>query len=83
MSEIITPLSNDERSVLMIAAQGQYMIPLGRWAEPVLSLAKRGFLKKLDDVNYVITEAGRLASDTAEDDAIRDMLKAGQKAYGA
>jgi hypothetical protein len=79
---VIVPLTDDERTVLLIAGEGQYMIPMGRWKEPVLSLARRGFLKKLDDVNYVITEAGLAASDTAEDDAIRDFLNAGRRFGG-
>jgi hypothetical protein len=78
----IAPLSDDERTVLMIAVQGQYMIPTGRWKEPILALTRRGFMRKLDEVNYVITEAGRAASDTAEDDAIRDYLKIGRKFGG-
>jgi hypothetical protein len=76
---VIVPLSDDERVVLMIAAEGSFMIPIGRWRETILALASRGFLRKLDDVNYVITEAGRAASDAAEDDAIRDYLKIGRK----
>ena len=38
-------LSNDEMSVLMIAAQGQTMLPIGRWEEPTKSLAAKGFMK--------------------------------------
>lgn len=79
----ILPLTDDERAVLMIAAQGQYMIPMGRWEKPILSLAVRGLMRKLDDVNYVITEAGRLASGDAEDDAVRGMLNARNRVNGA
>lgn len=79
----ILPLTDDERAVLMIAAQGQYMIPMGRWEKPILSLAVRGLMRKLDDVNYVITEPGRLASDDVEDDAVRGMLNARNRVNGA
>lgn len=77
----IAPLTDDERTVLLIACEGQYLIPHGRWRDPVLMLAARGFLQKLDDVNYVITAAGRSASDAAEEDVLRDFLKVGQRAY--
>lgn len=77
---VIAPLTDDERTVLMIACRGQYMIPHGRWREPVLTLAARGFLQKLDDVNYVITAAGRAASDTTEDDVMMEFAKARARA---
>ena len=34
-------LTDDERTVLMIAAQGQSMMPLGRWETPVEHLVER------------------------------------------
>ena len=83
MNEIIVPLTDDERSVLMIAAEGEYMIPMGRWEVPIKSLAARGYMRMLDAVNYVITPAGRVASEAAENDAIRGMINAGNRAYGA
>jgi hypothetical protein len=82
MSEAIVPLSDDERTVLMIAVEGSSMIAIGRWKEPILALTRRGFMRKVDEVNYVITEAGRAASEVAEDDAIRDYLKIGRKFGG-
>jgi hypothetical protein len=78
-AETIAPLTEDERAVLMIAERGEYMIPMGRWERPIKSLAARGFMRMIDSVNYVITEAGRLASSAAEDDAIRDWLKIGTR----
>lgn len=64
--EIIHPLSDDERTVLMIAAQGESMIPIGRWEGPIKRLTALGYMRRLDDVNYVITDAGRSAIDAAE-----------------
>jgi hypothetical protein len=64
--EITLPLSNDERTILMIACAGESMIPIGRWERPVKSLAAKGYLKMIDHVNYVITAAGRRASEAAE-----------------
>jgi hypothetical protein len=40
-------------------------------------------MRMLDAVNYVITPAGLAASEAAEDDAIRGMINAGNRAYGA
>jgi hypothetical protein len=54
-------LSDDEFTVLMIAAEGQSMMPIGRWQEPVESLVAKGFLKEHDKFNCVITPTGREA----------------------
>jgi hypothetical protein len=66
-------LSNDETTVLMIAAQGEYMLAIGRWQLPVTSLASKGLLRS-QQVNggaqYTITEAGHkaLGDQEAEED---------------
>lgn len=54
-------LSDDEFTVLMIAAEGQSMMPIGRWQEPVESLVAKGFLKEHDRFNCTITATGREA----------------------
>lgn len=61
-------LTDDERIVLEIAGSGAALMPIGRWREAVLALAKRGWLKPGGDgwvgseaFNYVVTEAGRAA----------------------
>lgn len=59
--EVLAPLTDDERAVLMIASQGAPMIPVGRWEPAIKALARRGFMLMLDAVNYVITEAGMAA----------------------
>jgi hypothetical protein len=72
--QITVPLTDDEATVLQIAAKGMPMIGLehGRWNGPIDNLLKRGYLKDLsgDKFNCVITEAGRavLKGDEAEDD---------------
>jgi hypothetical protein len=66
MAEVIAPLSVDERAVLMIAAEGVPMIPIGRWEASVKALARRGLMQMLDAVNYVITAAGQAALEAAE-----------------
>lgn len=85
MTEIVTPLTDDERAVMMIAAKGNYMMAIGRWEGPVKRLERRGFLQMLDAVNYVITAAGRAALEGAETavkrelvDAVRRVADAGQ-----
>jgi len=52
-------LSQDEQTVLLIAAEGEWMAPIGRWKDPTLSLAEKGLLSRGDDFNYCITPAGR------------------------
>ena len=54
-------LTSDEFTVLLLAEKGESMIPIGRWKEPILSLAGKGLLQKNDEVNYAITLAGREA----------------------
>ncbi len=51
-------MTNDEMTVLMIAAEGESMIPIGRWEQPIRDLEARGLMHKQDAVNYVITDKG-------------------------
>lgn len=62
MTDILTPLTADERTVLDLAAQGQSMMPVGRWEIPVLTLARKGLLLKEDQFNYTITDEGKLVN---------------------
>jgi FkbM family methyltransferase len=52
-------MTDDEMTVLLIAAQGESMIPIGRWEQPILALTERGLMKCNDAVNYGITAKGR------------------------
>ena len=66
-------LSDDELVVLSIAAEGESMIPIGRWEEPVKRLVTLGYLWSADKFNNLITERGRkrwAAEDDREIDAI-------------
>lgn len=54
-------LSDDEYACLMIAAEGGWLAPIGRWEKPVLRMAQLGLMFKHDAVNYGITPAGREA----------------------
>ena len=64
-------LTNDEFTVLMIAAEGESMIPIGRWKAPIHALTERGLMQRNDESNYGITLAGReaCAERNREDDA--------------
>ena len=74
----MTNFTTDEQTVLLIAARGERLIPIGRWKEPVESLTKRGFLVRerhagdpTGHFNNVISPAGRAAVeelDTAYDE---------------
>ena len=65
---IATPLSDDEFTVLLIAAEDQSMMPIGRWRAPVESLLARGYLRSLDRFNNVITPEGRKAIEARNAD---------------
>lgn len=57
----MSDLTQDEFTVLLIAAEGESMIPIGRWKEPLLALTERGLMLKNDEFNYEITALGRAA----------------------
>src|SRR5208282_6578518 len=73
-------LTYDERTVLMIADEGESMMPLGRWEQPVEHLVELGYLQRHDRFNNTITEAGRLAlndeQDIVDDNFARAFIKA-------
>lgn len=69
-------LTDDEYTVLLIAVQGESMIPIGRWEVPIKNLAKRGLMFRHDDVNYGITYAGRAAARTRETQDDRQLGRA-------
>ena len=60
-------LTDDERTVLMIADQGESMMPIGRWERPVNHMVELGYLQRHDKFNNSITETGRLAINEAND----------------
>lgn len=78
----MTDITDDEFTVLMIAAEGESMMPIGRWEKPVISLVAKGLMKSNDKFNNVITDAGREAikqRDKDDDKVYRDILvKSGQ-----
>ena len=62
----MTDLTQDELTVLMIAAEGESMMPIGRWEDPVNNLVARGYLKRNDKFNNYITTEGRKALNRDE-----------------
>lgn len=69
-------LTDHERAVLMLAAEGKSMIPIGIWEKPILNLTVLGLLKKFDSVNYGITDAGRKILDSAQAEEDADFKQA-------
>jgi hypothetical protein len=68
MTDISTPLTDDEATVLQIAAQQGTIGAIGRWESTVKSLVRRGFLQDMtgDFFNCQITETGKSASAESE-----------------
>jgi hypothetical protein len=74
-----TTLSDDEYTVLLIAAEGESMAPIGRWQAPVEHLVQLGYLHALDRHNNVITTEGRKAigrREAIDNDALRGAAQA-------
>lgn len=79
-------LTQDEFTLLLIAAEGESMMPIGRWKEPLLALTERGLMHKNDEANYEITAEGRKACDerNADDDkSLRALLERNSKTIEA
>lgn len=84
-------LTPDEKTVLLIAAKGKPMIPIGRWKEPTLTLAQKGYMKPhahpgdpTGHFNHHITPAGMAAVEEVEkeDDALLGQLITASTAAG-
>jgi hypothetical protein len=57
-------ITDDEFTVLMIAAKGEYMLPIGRWKPSIEALTERGLMvgQHLNGgLQYTITRAGKAA----------------------
>lgn len=59
-------LTDDELIVLEIAAQSGSILAIGRWEKPAKHLTELGCMKQLDQLNYGITDAGRVALEKEE-----------------
>lgn len=75
-------LTNHEFAVLLLADDGESLIPIGIWEKPIKTLTTLGLLKKNDGANYVITAEGhaaRIARDENDEAAMQRILS-GSKA---
>ena len=72
-------LSDDEYTVLMLANDGNSMIPIGRWKKPILDLTDKGYMKEHDSVNYGITSKGRQALHAHEEKVDLGLIEACDK----
>lgn len=79
----MTDLTDDERTVLMIAAEGQSVMAIARWEKPVESLIQKGLMVRGDKWNNWITSAGRAAIKEVEDEPYRQMLETAAKVRNA
>ena len=68
-------LTNHEFAVLLLADEGESLIPIGIWEKQIKPRETLGLLKKNDEVNYVITEAGRLARKARDDNDGAEMSR--------
>jgi hypothetical protein len=84
----MSDLSADELTVLLIAAKGEPMMPIGRWRAPAESLVRRKMLIPRPHAgdpegffNLHITALGKKAAAECEredDEALRDMITQSQ-----
>lgn len=73
----MTDLTEDERTVLMIAAEGQSMMAIALWEKPIDSLVAKGLMERGDKFNNFITPAGRALIKETEDEPYRQILEVG------
>ena len=82
----MSELTEDEFTCLLLANEGEYLAPIGRWKAPILALTSRGLMRKIDVVNYVVTEDGRRACEerNSEDErALSSLLESNKKTIEA
>ena len=76
-------LSQDELTILLIAAEGESMAAIGRWEAPINSLVEKGLLLRGDKFNNFITPAGKAAAKKDEDANYAALLETGTKINNA
>lgn len=82
MSEISVPLTEDEYTLLLIAADGGSIAAIGKWEKPVEGLVRRGYMLAHDKFNHTITAAGKAVAEGEEDGRLRDVINANNRAHG-
>ena len=68
-------ITQDEQTVLGILSEGGSVAPIGRWEQPVKSLAAKGLAKIDDPANSSITEKGRSALVDEDDSQFEAIAK--------
>ena len=71
--------SDLELTVLEICAGGGHIAPIGAWKDTVERLEARGLLRKLDEVNYVITPAGSTEFEKRENAEVMGVFREQQE----
>lgn len=71
----MTNLSNDELVCLEIMNDGTNMLAIGRWKEPIEALAAKGYARKLDQFNHIVTKEGKAAFEQADRSQSDDTLR--------
>jgi len=79
----MTDLSQDELTVLLIAAQGESMMPIGRWEAPVENLVERGYLRRTDRFNNYITDEGRAVAEAQDNANFKAVIEKRNEVVGA
>ncbi len=67
--------TNDEIVCLSIMHDGTNMLAIGRWKEPIESLAKQGLARQIDAFNYVATKEGKIAAEQFDEKQSDDVLR--------
>lgn len=72
-------MTEDERTVLELAVRGESLSAIGHWERPIKSLVANGLLYSRDSVNNVITAAGRVAFEEADNAALAAVVNTTRK----
>lgn len=85
---IMSDLTDDEYTCLMIMNEGQNLIAMEntRWNPSIKSLARKGYATTIGNNNYVITDSGRHACEDREhknDQALTDLARGAISVHNA
>ena len=75
---MVAGISDDEYTCLLIAAEGQVMLAIGRWKPALESLARKNLMKRQDTNQYAITDEGREAArlrGQEDDEALATLMR--------
>ena len=78
----MTPLTDDEFTLLLIAKEGESLAAIGRWEKSVDHLVEQGLLLRQDKFNNTITAKGITACEERENDDARAMVEVSTRDMG-